>query len=327
MGSFTSAMKVSEDSTIDYWKSIEGTIRSMLSNMGKLATNQGSGTITVTDIRDAVERIGRLVEEENKTMTKQVAFEIKVLAVRSSDNIEQGIDWNLVYQRLQNLAPAWGLSISNPGSLLTTSAGSVGVQILKSPTADGGLNALSGSQAFVRALADVGKITRMTTQRAMTLNRQAAPVAVTDQTNYAAETTPGIVAVAGSTVPVGIKPGTVTTGFIMNLLPTVTDNNAMVLTLSMDISELLKITNFSVGSGETMQSIQLPEVSATQFIQRVAMRTGETLVLSGFERLTKQYTQRTLDPGADPGIGGSFVGGTNNDSLVVLITPVIVEGL
>jgi type II secretory pathway component GspD/PulD (secretin) len=101
----------------------------------------------------------------------------------------------------------------------------------------------------------------------------------------------------------------------------------MVLTVSLDLSELRALTTFSIGAGATQQAVQLPEIAATQFIQRVALRTGETLVLSGFERVNSQSRQRTLDTGVAPGLGGSFTGATRKESLVFMITPVMVEGL
>jgi type II secretory pathway component GspD/PulD (secretin) len=120
-----------------------------------------------------------------------------------------------------------------------------------------------------------------------------------------------------------LKVGSVTTGFVLNLMPSVTDRNAMVLTVGLDLSELRALPIF----GTAPNQIQLPEVASTQFIQRVALRTGETLVLSGFEQVNSQSGQRTLDCGMSPGLGGSFAGSTRKDSLVFLITPVMVEGL
>lgn len=328
-GSFSSDMKIATSSSIDYWASIEGGIKAMLSPMGKIAVNQGTGTVTVTDIRDVVERIGAMIEEENRALTRQVSFEVQVYSVRSNDGADFGVDWNLVYQKLSNLSPEFGLSLVSPANLASTLAGQVGVQILKTPSNDNGtLDRLSGSTAFLKALAEVGKLSRVTTQRTITLNRRAVAVAVTNQVAYVAATQPGVAAAgaAGATTP-GLTPGTVTTGFIMNLTPTITDRNSMVLSFSVDISDLLKMATFTSGSGATAQSVQQPEVSSTQFAPNVALQTGDTLVLTGFERVTNNYDQRTLNRDGDPGLGGSFSGNTTKESLVVMIKAVIREGI
>lgn len=327
-GTSSAQMEVSANSSIDYWTSLEGAIKAMLSNMGKVAINQGSGTVTITDIRDVIDRIGRFIEEENRILTRQVAFEVKVYSVRSLSDSEFGVDWNLVYQKLAQLSPVWGLSMVSPGSLVGSSAAATGVQILKTVTDDKGtMDRLSGSEAYIKALSTLSKVSLVTSQRAVTLNRQAVPVSITDQTTYLAETTPGTVSAAGGSSSIGLKPGVVTTGFMMNLMPTVTDRNSMVLTITLDMSELRRISAYSVGSGESQQAIQLPEVASTQFIQRVGLRTGETLVITGFERVTNEYDKRTLTKDMSPGFGGSFNGGAKKESIVILVTPVMTEGI
>lgn len=329
-GQFNSDMNVSTETHVDYWASIEGSIRAMLSPLGKVAVNQGSGIVTVTDIRDVVDRVASMIEEENRTVTRNVGFEVQVFSLSNNDGSDFGVDWNLIYQRLSNLSPEWGLSFASPGSLVSTLAGQVGVQVLKTPSNDNGtLDRMSGSTAFVKALATYGKLSRVTSQRVITLNRKPVPVAITQQTAYAAATQPGSVATGGAATSAtyGITPGSVTTGFILNLVPTITERNSIVLTFSVDLSDLLDMKTFTSGSGGTSQSIQLPEVSATQFIQNVPLRSGETLVVTGFERTTHRYNQRTLGRGMEPGLGGSLAGSGAKESLVIMITPIIREGV
>lgn len=334
-GSFSADMRVSMESGIDYWANLEGTLKAMLSAKGRLAVNQGTGTVTVTDIRDVVDRVTRYVDEENRIMTRQIAFEVKLFAVQAEDGSDFGVDWNLVYSKLTNLLPDVRFTLNSPASVIPTSvagtpvAGSIGVGVVRNPvTGNGGINRWTGSDALLQALASTNKVSLVTSQRAVTLNRQVIPVAVTDQRAYVAETSSNTSGTGASqTTTLGLKAGTVTTGFILNLMPSVTERNGMVLTVSLDLSELRALTTFSIGAGATQQAVQLPEIAATQFIQRVALRTGETLVLSGFERVNSQSRQRTLDTGVAPGLGGSFIGATRKESLVFMITPVMVEGL
>ncbi|MFY9328357.1 MAG: PilN family type IVB pilus formation outer membrane protein [Georgfuchsia sp.] len=327
-GTFNSNMNVSLDSTVNYWQSLEGQVTAMLSPLGKIAVNQGSGTITVTDVKDVVDRIGRLLDEENRVVTRQVLFDVQVYTVRGNDGSDFGVDWNLVYSKLSNLTPDWTATLVTPGDLASAAAGQIGISLLHAPSNDAGLSGrLNGSKAFLNALASVAKLSRVTSQKVMTLNRKAAPVAIIDQTAYAAATTPGTTTGTGTASTYGITPGTVTTGFVMNLVPSITDRNSMVLTFSLDISDLKQITNFTSGSGAAAQSIQLPQVSATQFIQNVALKSGETMVITGFEQLTNSYNQRTLGRDVSPGLGGSFSGSQDRQSMVILVTPIIREGL
>lgn len=325
-GSFSSEASVKTKASIDYWASLEGNVKTMLSPVGRVAVNQGTGTVSITDTRDVVDRVSRMIEEENKALTRQVAIEVQVLSVRGNGGAEFGIDWDLVYSKLSSLAADWSLSVVSPGTLVNNIAGQVGLQILKTPTSDSGMARFNGSAAMIRALADVGRVATVTSQRSITLNRQSVPVAITDQTTYGAATTPGT-ATAGGTATFGITPGTVTTGFLLNLIPAITDRNSLILTMNVDISDLRDLTTFSSGSGANQQSIQTPSVSSTAFRQQVGLRTGETLVLSGFERVNNTYRQRGIGTDSSPGFGGSFTGSNVKESMVILITPVIIDGV
>jgi type IVB pilus formation R64 PilN family outer membrane protein len=247
-------------------------------------------------------------------MTRQIAFEVQLYSVRSQDGSDFGIDWNLIYKKAGELE----IGFTTPKSLLSGEVGSGSATIIR-PN-----NNFNGSKAFLQAMASTNKVSLVTSQRAITLNRQVAPIAVTGQRSYVAEskvTTTG--SGADANVSIERTVGSVTTGFILNLMPSVTDRNAMVLTVGLDLSELRALPSF----GTDTNAIQLPEISATQFIQRVALRTGETLVLTGFEQVDNRMEQRSLDPSLPPVVGGSFTGNRRKDSLVFLITPVMLEGL
>jgi type IVB pilus formation R64 PilN family outer membrane protein len=177
------------------------------------------------------------------------------------------------------------------------------------------------------ALQEYGRVDVLTTANAMTVNRQPVPVAITQQTGYLAEITPAPAGASGSVggTP-GLTPGTVTTGFILNLLPTILDSNSILLQFAMGISSLDALTTQSSGSGANLESIQTPTISSTDFLQKVALRPGETLILSGYERRAGQYDKRTLTDKAPVGLGGSFNGNTDREAVVILVTPVVSEG-
>jgi type IVB pilus formation R64 PilN family outer membrane protein len=287
----------------------------MLSNLGRLAVNQGTGTVTVTDVRDVMDRISRHIEEENRTMTRQIGFEVQLYSVRSDDGSEFGVDWNLVYQKLNEFQ----FGYRSPSSLVSDVVADGSIKIIKSN------NNFNGTEAFLKAAASGNKVSLVTSQRAVTLNRQVVPVAVTNQRSYVAENKVTVTpSPTGTTTEIQRTVGTVTTGFILNLMPSVTERNAMVLTVGLDLSELKELRTFG---DIDVNGVQAPEVASTQFVQRVALRTGETLVLTGFEQVRSTSKERTLDSGVSAGLGGSFNGNTSKDSLVFLITPVMVEGL
>lgn len=318
---YSSASNVDTDSELAVWKSMQEAVTQMLSKDGRVALNQSTGTLVVTDVKENVERVAKFVERENAILTRQVAVDVQVLTVTLDNSKEYGIDWNLVYSKLSNLAPDWTLGFTSPSTLLGTAAGSVGLQIVSPIDSNGLTDRMTGSQALFQALSSVGAVSVVTSTTAITLNRQPIPVAVTNQTGYLASTTPATATTGGTGGVPGLVPGTVTTGFILNLLPAITDDNRVLLRFALDLSELKRIGTISVGSGETLQSIQTPEILSTQFMQGVSLKGGETLVLTGFERASGQADRATLSEEAPIGLGGSYKGNRSRTMTVVMLTP------
>ncbi|MDE2442654.1 MAG: hypothetical protein KGP14_16695, partial [Betaproteobacteria bacterium] len=63
---------------------------------------------------------------------------------------------------------------------------------------------------------------------------------------------------------------------------------------------------------------------AVQTVQRVALRSGATLVLTGFDHEVMQYNQQGLTK--DIGLGGSYNGSKVHETYIILVTPIIVDG-
>lgn len=318
---YNSASNVDTDTELAVWKSMQEAVTQMLSKDGKVSLNQSTGTLVVTDVKENVERVAKFVERENGILTRQVAVDVQVLTVTLDNSKEYGIDWNLVYSKLSNLTPDWKLGFTSPSTLVGAAAGSVGLQIVSPVDSNGLTDKLTGSQALFQALSSVGAVSVVTSTTAITLNRQPIPVAVTNQTGYLASTTPATATTGGTGGVPGLVPGTVTTGFILNLLPAITDDNRVLLRFALDLSDLKRIGTISVGSGATLQSIQTPEIQATQFMQGVSLKGGETLVLTGFERVSGQADRATLSEEAPIGLGGSYKGSRSRTITVVMLTP------
>ncbi|CCD28930.1 Type IVB pilus formation outer membrane protein,PilN family [Candidatus Glomeribacter gigasporarum BEG34] len=323
-GGYASTTKVKMDSAYSVWSALEKSIQAIKTPMGRYSISEATGTITVTDTRAAVEEIARLIGHENSVLARQVAMRVEVLSVKITGAQAYGIDWALVFQKAAQLG-GWSLSFSSPASLAGTHAGSMGISILSPESGQGG--PWAGSKAFFKALSHYGRVRMVTTANALTLNRQPVPVAITQQTGYLAEITPAPAgASGGSGGTPGLTPGTVTTGFMLNLLPTVLESNRILLQFSVGISSLDALDKQTSGSGKNQQSIQTPMISSTDFLQKAAMRPGQTLVIFGYERQFGQYDKRALAKEMPIGLGGSFSGRMNREAVVILVTPVVAEG-
>jgi type IVB pilus formation R64 PilN family outer membrane protein len=298
--------KLNIDSQLSVWANIEKAIASMLSPAGKLASSPATGTITVTDATEMLDRVARYVESENRALTKQVVVNVTVLGVTLSDSDSYGINWNSVYRTAYN---RFGVRNAFPSE---TGASAFSASVL-----DTAASKWAGSEILINALSAQGKVRRETALAVMALNNQPVPVLVAQQTTYLAATQTVLAANAGAAT--SLTPGTVTTGVNMTILPHVLDNGAIMLQLSAGLSVLRNIVTVSSGGS----SIQTPQIDTRNFLQRVAMRSGETLVISGFEQTDGNVDHEGVGHPSNLAMG-AYRARSSKEIFVVIITPALV---
>lgn len=148
---------------------IENSINSMLTpSMGRMSLSRATGTLTVTDRPEVLNRVQQLVNRENESITKQVLLNVNVLSVALTDKDQLGIDWNLVYKSLNN---KWGIGLKNTMPGIDQSAISGSVSIL-----DTANSAWAGSKAMVQALAQQGRVSTVRSPSVTTLNLPDRPL-------------------------------------------------------------------------------------------------------------------------------------------------------
>jgi type IVB pilus formation R64 PilN family outer membrane protein len=315
-GSFSSQSSTTLSGKYSVWASLEAAILGMKTPLGKVTVDQSAGHIIVTDTKDVVDEIGKVIDIENTALTRQVQIDVRLLRVAFADDAEIGVDLNLVYSKISQAATDWSFGLNAPGSLVSSMASGMGFNIL-SPT-----NRFSGSTLFVRALKEVGKVVSDKTITATTTNRLPVPIGQFSTVTYLAETKPAAAGGAGNGAGVpGLTPGQVTTGFFLNVIPTALENNSVLLRLSMDQSDLLRIGSISTGSGQTLQQIQTPEVQGTKSDHSVGLKEGESLVLMGI-------SADNLDSGSRTGFGGFSKSAKNaHEMQIIIVTPKVRPGV
>ncbi len=304
----TSTLEAGTEFTgMSVWTGIEEGIKTMLSADGKLIATPATGTITVTDTPHILERVSKYIDDQNASLSRQVVINVKVLSVDLSDSDEYGINWNAVYN---NLNRSLGFTLSNA---IAPSAGATNMtmKVLSGSMWD-------GTTAMIDALSRQGKVSQLTSASMVTLNNQPAPMQVGRQTSYLAssQTTIGT---AGSGNTTTLQPGVIVTGFSMNMIPHILDNSKLMLQYSGDISSLIKIDTATSGNS----SIQTPEVDTRNFLQRVIMNGGETLVVTGFEQFNLNGTTQGVGDAENIAVGGGVKTRKGKSVIVVLIQPVL----
>ncbi|HEY0846347.1 MAG TPA: PilN family type IVB pilus formation outer membrane protein [Noviherbaspirillum sp.] len=291
-------------SQLSVYGSVLASIRSMLSPEGRAVSSPATGTISVTDTPDSLERVAAFVEAQNRSLARQVMVNVTVLAVTVTDAENYGINWNLVYG---DLSRRYGVQ----NTYITDSASSsFSAAILNTSS-----SRFAGSSLIIDALSNQGKVRKETTASVVTLNNQPVPLQVAKQTSYlrsSSTTTSPNVATTTS-----LEPGSVTSGFNMTILPHILNDGTVMLQFSTDISALRRIRTVSSNNS----SIETPELDTRNFLQRVAMKSGETLVISGFEQTDSNLDRSGVGTPTNFLFGGGYRAQTSKEAIVILITP------
>lgn len=297
------------NSQLSVFNSLSASIKAMLSHYGSVVSSPATGSITVTDTPDVLDQVGKFMEAQNRSLSKQVLINVTVLSVDLTDDDSYGINWGAVYQALGT-----SFSLANTFSTTATNPVSFTAQVI-TPN-----SRASGTQAMISALSEQGKVRRKTSASITTLNDQPVPVQVATQQGYLASVSITNTANVGSQT--ALTPGTVTTGFNMTLLPHVLDNGTVLLQFYTNISSLLQLQTVQSGG----QQIQTPEIDTRNFLQRVSMKSGQTLVLSGYEAVNDNLKKSGVGTPSNYALGGGYQGTRERQEIVILITPIMMNG-
>ncbi|WP_263270417.1 PilN family type IVB pilus formation outer membrane protein [Pseudomonas phytophila] len=290
---------------------IQNNVRSMLSTSpaGRMYLSPSTGTLTVTDRPDVLSNIETYLTKTNHSITQQVLFNVRVFEATLNDTDQLALNWSAVYN---SLSTKWGLSLSNtvPGISSSAISGSVGI-------VDTANSAWAGSNAIIQAIAEQARISNVRSPSVTTLNLQPAPLQIGNVQGYIPSVQTNTTASVGSST--AITPGTITSGFNMTLQPRLMDDDEMLLMITINMSSKPTFQPFTSNGS----SVQIPNYDAKSLSPKVRLRSGQTLILSGFDELSDNTDKiGTGSPGFF-GLGGGRTRTSSQSFLVVLITPIV----
>jgi len=316
-GNFTSTSKVGTKGNYSLWTLLRAEIESAITTAGKFAINEGAGTVTVTDTKDAVGRIEKIVERENNILGRQVSIDVRVIRVAVNNQSQAGLNLNVVYSLFDSAGSiANSLTSAAPTTLTTASTGSLSFAVTDATSRFSGTNiALQGLNQFGNVMSD-------STNSVTTTNRIPAMTGRYNTTGYLAQTTPasGGGVAGGQGVP-GLTPGSTTTGTFLRILPTIRDNNTILINMSLDVSQLLGFGSASTGAGSTFQQIQWANTDGSKNTSNLLLNQNESMVMVGI-------VSDDINANNANGLGGGSMNATRNKILYVLVvTPRIMKGM
>lgn len=304
-----STMESTTDTTIDVLAEVERTIKGMLSPKGTMIMG-AAGTVVVTDRPYVLDKIGTYLAQLNSRLTAQVVIDVEVYAIELGRQNQLGVDWSAVWRSMSEGVRA---TVRSPG-VGVPDGQQINVSVIDpgSPWADTNL--------IISALSRQGRVGLVTRATVATLSGQPVPVQIAEETTYLAEASVTQVPQAGTQVQ--LRPGTVTTGYSLTVIPYVIDRRWVLMQTQVTLSSLRSIR--TIGTGDLR--IETPSVDSRQTIQRVRVPAGGTLLLTGY--VSDRASSEVRGTGAPNwlGFGGRRDQQQTRTELVILVTPRIVSG-
>ena len=327
----STTLSMSSNVTLSFWQNIESGIRQVMGSQGEMLIDSTSGSVTVTAPPFVMQKIATYVQALNEKLSRQVAISVKVLQVALENSDQYGLNLEAIFN-------SKSLALSTAGLFTPTeSAGTITMTLLDTKWKD--------SNSIIQALSTQGKTALVTSTSVTTLNNKVAPVQVTTQENYVKETTieRDNYGSDNSSTSVEMETDTLNYGFTMEILPRILDNGRLIMLFSMTLTDLISLTTFSSdgsssssssndGEGSSSSSsgsdsettvVQLPKMQTRGFVQEIAMRSGSTLVLTGFETVQNKTSNAGVGQPRLSVLGGRAFANQNRTVLVILLTPEI----
>lgn len=315
----SSSVSLSNTANIDLWANIESSIKSMISNEAQLTMDQSNGTITLTGTPTDIRKVAKFVNEQNIRLSRQVAISVKVLQVNVSDSDQYGLNLSAAFKGNNHITD---LGLASPGGLGAEVTNNLSMTILS------GQWTLAGA---IQALSEQGTTNLITSGTVTTLNNKPAPIQVVKTQNYISEITKTNSGSDGSYYDLSTTTEEIETGFTLDVLPRILEHGRLMLMFNLTLSDLIELERVDLGSGSTTggetsgQYIQNPIIETRGFTQEVALKSGETLILSGYERVENSAKKTGVGSAENSLLGGTATAEKTRSILVIMLTPVVLD--
>lgn len=319
---------------LSIWTDLETTIKQMLTSDGKVTVSQATTSVTVRDKPSNVSLVGQYIQNMNKNLSKQVLIKVQILEVDLENAYNLGLDWQIIAKAFHNspfiINGNYGtpVSITNVLSTQTAIGNNTAPLYPQIGTQGQDPTVIPSWTILFNALSQQGKTSIVTEPRVVCLNNQVSVIRIIESEGYVASVQNtstgggGTSTAAQNTVTSQITPGTVITGLTLYLLPKIL-NKQIYMQVNADISLNKGIKDFTTGSGSNTTTIQLPNISVKHFNQRSSIRSGDTLILSGFRQIFNQANANQFLQSQALGGKGSQ---QSNKETIILITPILLNG-
>lgn len=302
--------------------------------------NPETGVISVRATHRQHLRIREFMDRVISGARRQVMIEATIVEVNLSDQYQQGINWT-VFRRglpLLQFGPA-GTAQALPGG--TPVSGIIPSMMAVTPSYVGA-SGLTQISSALRLLESFGNTKVLSSPKISALNNQAALLKVTEDLVYFTIRTTFTPAQQNSAALFSVtsEPNTVSVGFVMSVMPQISEDDQVTLILRPTLSRVvayvedpavsIALAQARLGGVSNLPEIssKIPQIQNRELESIIKVRSGDTAVLGGLMREDfSNNTDQTPVLGNLPVVGDLFKYKKRENSkseLVVFLRPLVV---
>lgn len=275
---------------VSLWHDLSDTLNTLKSETGHVIVSEATTSVTVHDRPENVAAMAQYIKRLNHSLSQEVGIRVQVIEVALKPQFQFGIAWNVVRQELHQQA------ITMDDFQLNDSSDDAQADLLT-------------------ALGREGQVRVLTKPQVIAMNNQVASIRIATETGYLRTVLQSQHNQQDTTM---VTPGAVHAGLTLYLLPKI-HGDKVYLQISSQIANLMalhkvnnvpqRIANGTMPSLNTAEysAIQVPTVASKTFAQRSVVKSGNTLIIAGYQPLQHLQNQHV--------------------ETVVLITPTILREL
>jgi hypothetical protein len=280
-----------ESDSFNALEEVANLVSGQVGNDGTFSISRNPPIVSVTHRPHVLDALDSLLDEYNRRATAQVAISFRLYSIKMSSLDNYGFNPDVRWEG-NNVAGGFSAA-SNVLNELTTG----GFSIIDSSSP------FSGSNVLVNALSEKADVSLVASTSFVALNNTPTTRHVGDSRSLIAELQQTLVADAGATVTATLKEES--DGVHVSFIPLILNDEELILDVAVDLTTLLEPDSFQIGDN----LLQAFRKSSRDFSQRLKLRSGETLVISGFDSMESARTKQ--------GTGSAdawFLGGGSNAS-------------
>ncbi len=304
------------------WDEIEQTLRGIVGPAGTVVISGATGTVTVNAPAPVVRQVRSYLTTINREVSKQVNLSLTMYSVRLNKADNYKLDLNVVFSDGSFSGATATYAAKTAADMLTSvndQGNGIGVAIID-PNSK-----WAGTSALVQALSTQGDVSVVRQTSLTTMNGIPVPFQLINTRGYVAEVSVTSAANSDGVTQTSLTPGSVTTGFNLNVVPRISSNGNVLLQYGINVSELVGskdgFDEFSTGG----QTVQLPNINARNFVQVSAVPSGGTLVLAGFEQNRSGVNASGAGDAKIPILGGARQAEAGREVVVIVISPRVIS--